>query len=134
MLDTLRYSKRLQSAGVSQAQADAQAEALRDEIVESVATKAQIDGAEQRLGTETKLLRSDLSAVEQRLDTKIDAVAASLSSDIKHVEQRLDTKADAVEQRLSAEIKSLRWAIGLLAGLITASLILNATVLLRLLP
>lgn len=105
MLDTLRYSKRLQSAGVSQAQADAQAEALREEIYESVATKEQLDH-----------------------------VGAELRSDIKHVEQCLDTKIDAAEQRLSAEIKSLRWAIGLLAGLITASLILNATVLLRLLP
>lgn len=87
MLDTLRYSKQLQSAGVSQAQADAQAEALRDAVIESVATKAQVDG-----------------------------LAAALRSDLAVVEQRLDAKIDGVEQRLIAEMKQLRWIGGVVVA------------------
>lgn len=104
MLDTLRYAKRLQHAGFTQEQAEAQAEALRDEISESVATREQLDNA------------------TQRLDAKID-----------YVEQALTTKIDGVEQRLSAEMKSLRWAITLVAGLVTAGLGMTTAVLVKLL-
>ncbi|MDN5848136.1 MAG: CCDC90 family protein [Nitrococcus sp.] len=121
MLDTLKYSKHLQSAGVSQAQADAQAEALRDAVTETVATKAQLENVEQRLDAK-------IDGVEQRLDAKIDGV-----------EQRLDAKIDGVEQRLSAEIsqvraevKSLRWVVGLVLGLVTTVLALTAAVLVKL--
>ncbi|MDN5849663.1 MAG: hypothetical protein L0H63_08470 [Nitrococcus sp.] len=93
MLDTLRYAKRLQNAGFNQEQAEAQAEALRDEISESVATREQLENATQRL----------------------------------------DAKIEGVEQRLSAEIKSLRWAIGLLAGLVAAVLGITTAVLIKLL-
>lgn len=73
MLDTLRYSKRLQSAGFSQEQAEAQAEALRDEISESVVTREQLASTAQRLDAK-------IEGVEQRLSAEIRQVSAEVKS------------------------------------------------------
>lgn len=71
MLDTLRYSKRLQSAGFSQEQAEAQAEALRDEISESVVTREQLASTEQRLDAKIEGVEQRLSAEIRQLSTEI---------------------------------------------------------------
>jgi len=59
--DTLKYAERLKSAGVSDAQAKAEAEALRDVLSEALdttlATKADI-----------RDVRADVQAVEAKLD------------------------------------------------------------------
>jgi len=56
-IDTLGYVKRLEAAGVTRAQAEAHAEALRGEVVPQLATSA------------------DLSHLGDKLDAKIDTVA-----------------------------------------------------------
>lgn len=108
MLDTLKYSKQLQQAGVTREQADAQAEALHEAVSESVATRAQLESVGQEL-----VGRIDHAA--QRLDTKIETVA-----------QRLDAKIEGVDLKPSAEIRQLRWMMGVLVAL-------NAAILVKLL-
>lgn len=48
-IDTLSYVKRLEAAGVDRRQAEAQAEALRDEVAPQLATRADLDSAITRL-------------------------------------------------------------------------------------
>jgi hypothetical protein len=48
-IDTLSYVKRLEAAGVDRRQAEAQAEALRDEVAPQLATRADLDRAITRL-------------------------------------------------------------------------------------
>jgi hypothetical protein len=49
MIDTLGYVKKLTAAGFSRDQAEAQAEAFRDDIATQVATKADLDAMGTRL-------------------------------------------------------------------------------------
>lgn len=57
MLDTLKYSKHLQRAGINKEHADAQAEALHEAVSESVATKAQLETVKIELSAEMKHIR-----------------------------------------------------------------------------
>ncbi|MDP1634219.1 MAG: hypothetical protein Q8L69_06010 [Gallionellaceae bacterium] len=65
--DTLRFSERLKAAGVPEAQAKAEAEALRDVFSEaldaSLATKSDIGGLRTELVTLRGDVKSELSAV-----------------------------------------------------------------------
>ena len=56
--DTLSYARRLEDAGVDDAQAEAHAEAARDHVVEAVATKADIARLEDKMATKADLYRA----------------------------------------------------------------------------
>jgi hypothetical protein len=71
MIDTLGYVKRLTAVGVSREQAEAHAEAFRDEVAPQVTTK------------------SDLDATRVQLENKIDALKG-----------RIDLKFAALESRM----------------------------------
>lgn len=58
--DTLQYTKRLREVGVSEEQAEVQAEAIRELIDDKLATKEDI-----------KLVRKDMKELEQRLSYKL---------------------------------------------------------------
>ncbi len=75
IINALEYAKRLGQAGVDQASAEAQAEALAD-ILHSA--------AETRLAT-----KEDLKTEVSRLDTKIDQVENRLELKIEKLESRL---------------------------------------------
>ena len=60
MFDRLRYVDRLVQAGVEETVARAQAEALRDALEETVATKDDIERLERKLGHKIELLGRDL--------------------------------------------------------------------------
>jgi len=84
--DRLIYIDRLKKAGVSEPVVRAHAEALRDTLLETVATKADVRavrgdlqalrGDMQVLTTE---LRTDLRTVEAKLDRKIEITARDLT-------------------------------------------------------
>jgi hypothetical protein len=71
--DTLKYSERLRAAGVSDTQAKAEAEALRDVLAEaadsSLATKSDISQLEATTKTAVSDLRSEIVAVKGELST-----------------------------------------------------------------
>ena len=75
--DTLVYARRLKEAGVDDAQAEAHAEAMRDAITESVATKADIARLEAKIDTK----HTDLKA-------EIDTGLAGLKAEIAASERR----------------------------------------------
>ena len=64
--DTLVYARRLKEAGVDDAQAEAHAEAMRDAITESVATKADIARLEAKIDTGLAGLKAEIAASERR--------------------------------------------------------------------
>jgi DNA-binding transcriptional MerR regulator len=124
-IDTLRYVKRLTAVGVSREQAEAQAEAFRDEIAVQVATKPdldtvaakldhKIDAVEGRLNQKIDTLDHKIDAVEGRLNQKIDA----LDHKIDAVEGRVDLKFAALESRLLM----LNWMCGFTLAAVMAVL------------
>ena len=56
-IDTLRYARRLKAAGVPDAQAEEMADALGSELVENLATKANLDAAVSKLQGTMLLLK-----------------------------------------------------------------------------
>jgi hypothetical protein len=59
-IDTLGYVKRLEAAGFKREQAEAHAEALRDEVVPQLATKLDLDRLGDRLSHEMASMRHEL--------------------------------------------------------------------------
>ncbi len=64
IIDTLRYARRLKEAGVAPEQAEAMADALAEEFVPSLATKADLG----LLGSE---LKASMAALEARLTWRL---------------------------------------------------------------
>ncbi len=73
--DTLGYARKLEKAGVPATQAELQAQALAQVFGESVASRSDLFGIEQRLDTA-------IDTVESRLDAKIGAVKTELTLDL----------------------------------------------------
>jgi hypothetical protein len=78
--DTLRYTERLRAAGISEPQAKAEAEALRDVLSEALdstlATKLDVTSVRTdigRLEREMSDMRKDMLALELRLTIKLGA-------------------------------------------------------------
>jgi hypothetical protein len=59
-IDTLGYVKRLEAAGFERQQAEAHAEALRDEVIPQLATRLDIDRLGDRLSHEMAALKHEL--------------------------------------------------------------------------
>ena len=72
--DTLRYTERLRAAGVSEPQAKAEAEALRDVLSEALdstfATKADIARLEASTKENFTALRGDMSAMRSEIQAQ----------------------------------------------------------------
>ena len=83
--DTLTYAKKLQEAGFTEQQAEAQAEALRAVVEENLATKLDLKEMEGRLLHEIGLVRRDTKEMETRLLHKTELVRR----DMKEMETRI---------------------------------------------
>lgn len=82
--DTLKFSKRLQDAGVPARQAEAEAEALSEVLevnLKELATKEDVLAAQKDIRQEMELLRRDMDArfiqLEQRLIIKLGMLIAA---------------------------------------------------------
>ena len=115
--DTLDYAKKLETAGVPVAQAEAQAKALGAVLTNTVASPG------------------DLVAVESNLATKIDSLESRLDAKIARSESGLNIKIESVRnelkvafQKLGGSVETLKWMLGFVATLnigIFVKLILN---------
>ncbi len=105
--DRLAYVDRLKDAGVEEPIARAHAQALREALEEGVATKADLEALETRLGSKISELRMELKGemtglrAELKGDitdvrTEISDLRTSLKADI----QRLDSKIDLTARDL----------------------------------
>ena len=93
MINTLKYAQRLEAAGFSRSQAEAQALVIQDALDDSMqpfATKA------------------DLTIVTTKLEAKIDHVELALGSSIKE---------------LQSDMRTVKWILGLMAPVLITLLI-----------
>jgi uncharacterized protein YlxW (UPF0749 family) len=106
--DTLKYAKALRAAGVTEQEADAHVDALK-ELMQSqlgqLATKDDLKHAVEQM-------RSEVKEIEQ-----------NLKSDGRELEQKLTNMNRESEQRIRGELTLLRWMVGSLGFGILAILI-----------
>ncbi|MDN5871059.1 MAG: hypothetical protein L0H73_10140 [Nitrococcus sp.] len=74
----MKYSKHLQTAGLSRDQADAQAEALSEAISESVATRAQLESVELKLTNRIDGLDAQINSIRWMIGLLIGMVTVIL--------------------------------------------------------
>ena len=67
--DTLGYAKRLRDSGVSQAQAEAHAEAARDFVMGQLVTQQDLQAAVALLDNKLALFDNKLALLDNKLDT-----------------------------------------------------------------
>ena len=114
-LDTHAYYKKLVATGLRDDQAEAIASGLVNGLTENLATKDELFATKQDLQGDINLLRADMNgeftlvrsemaAMEERLEGKI----ALVRSDMGAMEERLEGKIDSVEERLRGEIAVVR--------------------------
>ena len=101
--------------------ASAAARAIGEAMDLQIARSYEDLATNQRLDETRVLLKSDITALEARLDSKIDSVRMELKADIAALEVRLDSKIDSVRMKVKADIAALeaklvRWMFAALAG------------------
>jgi hypothetical protein len=106
--DTLDYARKLETAGVPGAQAEAQARALGEVLGRAVAFPGDLVTLENNL-------TAKLAMVESRLDSKIDELGT-----------RIETVKNELRLELGGKIETLKWMFGVLVAL-------NVGILIRLL-
>ena len=115
MINTLKYAKRLEAAGFSRIQAEAQALAIQDAFDDSM---------------HLFVTKSDLNIAVTRLDAKIDGVETRLRSEIRTLDTTLRSEVGRVETTLGSSIRELqsdmrtvKWILGLMVPVLITLLI-----------
>ena len=122
--DTLVYARRLKEAGVDDAQAEAHAEAMRDAITESVATKADIARLEAKIDTGLAGLRAEIDTKHTDLKAEIDTGLAGLKAEIDtkytDLKSEIDTGLAGLKAEIAASERRTMIAMLALAGVVVA--------------
>jgi hypothetical protein len=84
--DSLTFARRLKTAGFTEAQAEALADANREMVVHDLATTGDVAAIRGDIGlvrgelkTEIAAVRTDMTAMEQRLQAAIEAIGLRLT-------------------------------------------------------
>jgi hypothetical protein len=94
--DTLAYSKRLRDKGVSQEQAEAHAEAIREFVMADLATKADLQAFATKADLQALATKADLQALSAHVDAKLDQFDARLD--------QFDARLDTLSLRLTVRL------------------------------
>lgn len=78
MINTLAYAKKLEEAGFSRQQAEANIQIIAEIVEGDVATKADLKQTETAIGTEIKDLRSEIAKLEYRIVIKLSTVVGAM--------------------------------------------------------
>ena len=78
VFDTLRYANKLKAAGVSEKQAEVQAETLAEIIDDNLATKRDLKELELKLEEKIELIRRDIKELEGKLLIKLTGILGGL--------------------------------------------------------
>jgi len=105
VFNPMKFANRLKEAGISEKQAEAEAEVLHEALV----VQAQ---AVSELEQQVKALTSDAQRDAGQMATKADIAELRASSKADIAELRASTKTDIAEVR--GDIKLLRWMLGIL--------------------
>jgi hypothetical protein len=126
MINTLKYAKRLEAAGFSRIQAEAQALAIQDAFDDSMhpfATKSDLNIAVTRLdakidGVETRL-RSEVRTLDTTLRSAISTLDTTLRSEVGRVETTLGSSI----RELQSDMRTVKWILGLMVPVLITLLI-----------
>ena len=126
MINTLKYAKRLEAAGFSRIQAEAQALAIQDAFDDSMhpfATKSDLNIAVTRLdakidGVETRL-RSEIRTLDTTLRSEIRTLDTTLRSEVGRVETTLGSSI----RELQSDMRTVKWILGLMVPVLITLLI-----------
>lgn len=106
MFDTKAYTDTLRDAGVPDRQADGFLRALKQALIETVATRSDVLGVRRDLSTEIKALRTDLGEEIKAVRTDLGKEIAELGhrTDKQFLEMRADMTAfkGEVKEELAA--------------------------------
>ena len=109
--DTLTYAKKLQEAGFTSQQAEAQANALRGIVEENLASKRDIEELRKSSKQDIEGLRTstkhDLKELEARLEYKIELVRRDIKEMESHIVIRLGALVVATATVLGVFMKLL---------------------------
>ncbi|MBF0349903.1 MAG: hypothetical protein HQM11_02675 [SAR324 cluster bacterium] len=140
------------AVGVSQEQAEVQADTLKTILMHDAVTKPDLDLAKTELQRDIRELDAKIETTKKELDAKIETTKIELQRDIKELDAKIETtkkeldakiettkkELDAkiettkielqhdlkeLELRLSAEIHLLKWMTGIMLGGVTALII-----------
>ena len=126
MINTLKYAKRLEAAGFSRVQAEAQALAIQDAFDDALhpfATKSDLNIAVTRLdakidGVETRL-RSEIRTLDTTLRSEIRTLDTTLRSEVGRVETTLGSSI----RELQSDMRTVKWILGLMVPVLITLLI-----------
>ena len=112
-LDTLAYARRLRQAGFSEEQAEAQAEALAAVMVESLATKPDLQEMDLRMDTRFARLGEQFARIDERFArvderfARVDDRFARVDERFEHLERKMDMRFSEQEARFDAKLSDL---------------------------
>ena len=126
MINTLKYAQRLEAAGFSRSQAEAQALVIQDALDDSMhpfATKSDLNIAIARLdakidGVETRL-RAEISALDTSLRSAIDTLDTTLNAKVDRVETTLGSSI----RELQSDMRTVKWILGFMVPILITLLI-----------
>ncbi len=111
MINTLKYAQRLEAAGFSRSQAEAQALVIQDAFDDSMHPFA---------------TKSDLNIAVTRLDAKIDGVETRLLSEIRTLDSkvgRVETTLGSSIRELQSDMRTVKWILGVMVPILITLLI-----------
>ena len=121
-LDTLAYARRLRQAGFSEEQAEAQAEALAAVMIDSLATKPDLQELELRLDVRFARIDERFARVDERF-ARIDDRFARVDERFEHLERKMDMRFAEQEARFDAKLADLERRLTMrLGGLMMAGI------------
>jgi hypothetical protein len=137
MINTLKYAKRLEAAGFSRIQAEAQALAIQEAFDDSLhpfATKsdlniavtrldAKIDGFETRLLSEIRTLDTTLRSEISALDTTLRSAISTLDTTFRSEVGRVETTLGSSIRELQSDMRTVKWILGLMVPVLITLLI-----------
>jgi hypothetical protein len=104
MIDTLKFANRLRSAGFSQQQAEAVADAWAEQAREDLPSRLNLAGIEDKITRLDGKLDTRLTHLDGKLDTRL---------------TQLDGKFEAKIAQLDGKVDKLTWMVGFsLAGIL----------------
>jgi len=124
MTDRLTLTRAFEGAGITSEAAERIATEIYDAIHENVATKADLERTEAEVKADIAAVRSDLVALEQRLDLRFNALEQSLDARFKALDQRLDLRFE--KQGDLVEVRILRAERQVVAAIVVALTVLFA--------
>lgn len=99
MKKALLYTKKLETAGLERALAEAHVEILEEIFEDEMATKADILGTRNDLRTEMQAMRGELKAEIQELRSELKAEIQELRSELRTEVQSIRSDLKLFEQR-----------------------------------